>query len=46
MIVSVNGLTGLAVLESFEEVIYALFLKAEIQICIVYQIRYPTNFIS
>ena len=40
MIVSVDGLTG------FGDAISAVFLKAEIQRCIVHQIRYSTKFIS
>ena len=40
MIVSVDGLTG------FGDAISAVFPKAEIQRCIVHQIRYSTKFIS
>ena len=40
MIVSVDGLTG------FVDAISAVFPKAEIQRCIVHQIRYSTKFIS
>lgn len=40
MIVSVDGLTG------FGDAINAVFPKAEIQRCIVHQIRYTTKFIS
>lgn len=40
MIVSVDGLTG------FGDAIHAVFPKAEIQRCIVHQIRYSTKFIS
>ena len=40
MIVSVDGLTG------FGDAINAVFPKAEIQRCIVHQIRYSTKFIS
>lgn len=40
MIVSVDGLTG------FGDAIGAVFPKAEIQRCIVHQIRYSTKFIS
>ena len=40
MIVSVDGLTG------FGEAIHAVFPQAEIQRCIVHQIRYSTKFIS
>ena len=40
MIVSVDGLTG------FGEAIHAVFPYAEIQRCIVHQIRYSTKFIS
>lgn len=40
MIVSVDGLTG------FGDAIGAIFPKAEIQRCIVHQIRYSTKFIS
>ena len=40
MIVLVDGLTG------FGDAINAVFLKAEIQRCIVHQIRYSTKFIS
>ena len=40
MIVSVDGLTG------FGDAISAVFPKAEIQCCIVHQIRYSTKFIS
>lgn len=40
MIVSVDGLTG------FADAIQAVFPKAEIQRCIVHQIRYSTKFIS
>ena len=40
MIVSVDGLTG------FADAIGAVFPKAEIQRCIVHQIRYSTKFIS
>ena len=39
MIVSVDGLTG------FGDAIHAVFPKAEIQRCIVHQIRYSTKFI-
>ena len=40
MIVSVDGLTG------FVDAIQAVFPKAEVQRCIVHQIRYSTKFIS
>ena len=40
MIVSVDGLTGLV------DAIQAVFPKAEVQRCIVHQIRYSTKFIS
>ena len=40
MIVSVDGLTG------FGDAIHAVFPQAEIQRCIVHQIRYSTKFIS
>lgn len=40
MIVSVNGLTG------FGDAIHAVFPEAEIQRCIMHQIRYFTKFIS
>lgn len=40
MIVSVDGLTG------FGDAIHAVFPEAEIQRCIVHQIRYSTKFIS
>ena len=40
MIVSVDGLTG------FGDAIHAVFPKAEVQRCIVHQIRYSTKFIS
>ena len=40
MIVSVDGLTG------FVDAIHAVFPLAEIQRCIVHQIRYSTKFIS
>ena len=40
MIVSVDGLTG------FGDAIHAVFPQAEIQRCIVHQIRYTTKFIS
>ena len=40
MIVSVDGLTG------FGDAIHAVFPKAEIQRCIVHQIRYSTKFVS
>lgn len=40
MIVSVDGLTG------FVDAIHAVFPQAEIQRCIVHQIRYSTKFIS
>ena len=40
MIVSVDGLTG------FGDAIHAVFPKAEIQRCIVHQIRYTTKFVS
>ena len=40
MIMSVDGLTG------FGDAIHAVFPKAEIQRCIVHQIRYSTKFIS
>lgn len=40
MIVSVDGLTG------FGDAISAVFPKAEIQRCIIHQIRYSTKFIS
>lgn len=40
MIVSVDGLTG------FGDAIHAVFPQAEIQRCIVHQIRYSTRFIS
>lgn len=40
MIVSVDGLTG------FIDAIHAVFPQAEIQRCIVHQIRYSTKFIS
>ena len=40
MIVSVDGLTG------FGDAIHAVFPRAEIQRCIVHQIRYSTKFIS
>mgnify|MGYP000090348920 FL=1 len=39
MIVSVDGLTG------FGDAIHAVFPRAEIQRCIVHQIRYSTKFI-
>lgn len=40
LIVSVDGLTG------FGDAIHAVFPKAEIQRCIVHQIRYTTKFVS
>ncbi len=40
MIVSVDGLTG------FGDAIHAVYPQAEIQRCIVHQIRYSTKFIS
>ena len=40
MIVSVDGLTG------FGDAIHAVFPQAEVQRCIVHQIRYSTKFIS
>lgn len=40
MIVSVDGLTG------FGDAIHAVFPKAEIQRCIVHQIRYSTKFVT
>lgn len=40
MIVSVDGLTG------FGDAINAVFPQAEIQRCIVHQIRYSTKFVS
>jgi len=40
MIVSVDGLTG------FGDAIHAVFPQAEIQRCIVHQIRYTTKFVS
>lgn len=40
MIVSVDGLTG------FGDAIHAVFPQAEIQRCIVHQMRYSTKFIS
>lgn len=40
MIVSVDGLTG------FGDAIEAVFLKAEIQRCIVHQVRYSTKFVN
>jgi len=40
MIVSVDGMTG------FGDAIQAVFPKAEVQRCIVHQIRYCTKFIS
>ena len=40
MIISVDGLTG------FGDAIHAVFPQAEIQRCIVHQIRYSTKFIS
>ena len=40
MIVSVDGLTG------FGDAIHAVFPRAEIQRCIVHQIRYSTKFVS
>lgn len=40
MIVSVDGLTG------FGDAIHAVFPQAEIQRCIVHQIRYSTKFVS
>ncbi len=40
MIVSVDGLTG------FVDAIHAVFPQAEIQRCIVHQIRYSTKFVS
>lgn len=40
MIVSVDGLSG------FGEAIHAVFPQAEIQRCIVHQIRYTTKFVS
>lgn len=39
-LLSVDGLTG------FGDAIHAVFPKAEIQRCIVHQIRYSTKFIS
>lgn len=39
MIVSVDGLTG------FGDAIHAVFPQAEIQRCIVHQIRYSTNYL-
>ncbi len=41
MIVSVDGLSGF-----FGDAIHAVFPQAEIQRCIVHQIRYSTKFIS
>lgn len=40
LIASVDGLTG------FADAIVAVFLKTEIQRCIVHQIRYTTKFVS
>lgn len=40
MIVSVDGLAG------FGDAIHAVFPKAEVQRCIVHQIRYSIKFIS